>query len=686
MTKHSQLVGVGGWLVLLIVGLTILGPLVGFGRMAEEFEMAEKQFPSLLNNPVWHQYKQLCWTIFAATVAIGVSAGYRLWKIHVKESVRFAIIALWIIGPVAHIVPIVVIGVCFRVNANTIDKVLPSFIVSIMSAGLWTGYLIYSVRVKNTYMKDKWFQKTAEQEGSNSRNEEEPEVQFNLGRKDAMKVKDEVLRRRYAQMSVTELKGLLDEGGLTDEALVCLTEELRKRTINVTSHALASDYSSRGLDPDQMSSTHNLGQSLLAPPGHDVTDYERARELEATTPNSYNAWTHVVPALEEYAKQMGKRSHLGHDKDNAAYRDLVAKLYLAVLALYGDGLLLRGSRTEDCLTALLRSLVLFKGAFPNWIDAYSAAYIVFIEQSDDTLAILEKHQRTAEVEIDRQKTSADWQTESNVPPEVWNKKDIIKYFCITEEYFSVRYESYSFALRMSGKSSHWNEDVDEFARERKVLTEREIAIAQYDFNQAVLNRVKLRLTTDLVERDLKTTEQADPEVQFNLGRMYDMGQGVPENYTEALTWYRKAAEQGHSLAQLSLGTMYFLGRGVTQNYTEAVKWFRKAAEQGNSFAQFSLGRMHYEGKGVTQNYAKASKWFRKAAEQGDSFAQFYLGFMYSQGYGVPLRNFVQAYMWFNLAATQGHEEASKFRDYLAIQMTREQIAKAQEMTRNWKPR
>lgn len=152
MTKNSQLVGVGGWLVLLIVGLTILGPLVGFGRMIDEIEMAEKQFPSLLSNAAWHQYKQISWNVFVVTVAISISAGYRLWKIHVKESVSFAIIALWLAGPIGNIAQIIIIGISFGLNTNTINKAIPSFIASVIPAGLWTAYLLCSVRVKNTYM------------------------------------------------------------------------------------------------------------------------------------------------------------------------------------------------------------------------------------------------------------------------------------------------------------------------------------------------------------------------------------------------------------------------------------------------------------------------------------------------------------------------------------------------------
>ena len=64
--------------------------------------------------------------------------------------------------------------------------------------------------------------------------------------------------------------------------------------------------------------------------------------------------------------------------------------------------------------------------------------------------------------------------------------------------------------------------------------------------------------------------------------MYDNGQGVPQDYAEAVKWYRLAAEQGDVAAQYNLGIMYDNGDGVPQDYKEAVKWYRLAAEQGDA--------------------------------------------------------------------------------------------------------
>ena len=50
------------------------------------------------------------------------------------------------------------------------------------------------------------------------------------------------------------------------------------------------------------------------------------------------------------------------------------------------------------------------------------------------------------------------------------------------------------------------------------------------------------------QEQFKAAEQGDAEAQTSLGLMYDNGKGVPQDYAEAVKWYRKAAEQGHLAA------------------------------------------------------------------------------------------------------------------------------------------
>lgn len=79
---------------------------------------------------------------------------------------------------------------------------------------------------------------------------------------------------------------------------------------------------------------------------------------------------------------------------------------------------------------------------------------------------------------------------------------------------------------------------------------------------------------------LQLAEQGDATAQFNLGTMYDSGQGVRQDYAEAFRWYRKAAEQGNTGAQYNLGAMYYSGQGVRQNFHFSKEWFGKACDSG----------------------------------------------------------------------------------------------------------
>ena len=157
------------------------------------------------------------------------------------------------------------------------------------------------------------------------------------------------------------------------------------------------------------------------------------------------------------------------------------------------------------------------------------------------------------------------------------------------------------------------------------------------------------------------------------------------DYATALRLLRPLAEQGVAGAQYNLGAMYDKGQGVRQDHTEAVKWYRRAAEQGDAEAQSNLGLMYSNGQGVPQDYAEAVKWYRKAAEQGDALAQHDLGFMYAEGNGVT-QDYVRAHMWFNLAATKGDKDAVKNRDIMARKMTPAQLAEAQKLAREWQPK
>ena len=207
--------------------------------------------------------------------------------------------------------------------------------------------------------------------------------------------------------------------------------------------------------------------------------------------------------------------------------------------------------------------------------------------------------------------------------------------------------------------------------------------------------------------------------------MYLNGRGVPQDDAQAVAWWRKAAVQGHAGAQYNLGVAgYGNGDGVPQDYTQAVEWYRKAADQGNAdehsaasatstttvrvsrrttdrrwpgIAKRQTREMRTHGR---QCLAAATTTvrvpdaglrtgggvrYRKAAEQGIADAQLNLGNLYLDGRGVPQDDRA------GLHALQPWRRRRETRPRRAIGPAlrsashREQIEKANELTKMWRP-
>ena len=52
-------------------------------------------------------------------------------------------------------------------------------------------------------------------------------------------------------------------------------------------------------------------------------------------------------------------------------------------------------------------------------------------------------------------------------------------------------------------------------------------------------------------------QQGDAEAQYELGTLYEKGQGVVQDYKQAFHWYKKSAEQGHVVRSTTWGSFYW---------------------------------------------------------------------------------------------------------------------------------
>src|SRR5262249_38633787 len=140
------------------------------------------------------------------------------------------------------------------------------------------------------------------------------------------------------------------------------------------------------------------------------------------------------------------------------------------------------------------------------------------------------------------------------------------------------------------------------------------------------------------------------QAQMNLGTLYRDGNGVPQDFTEALHWFRLAAAQGHPTAMVEVGRRYRFGEGVERNPEEAIRWFEKAAaEKGGQMGKVNLGEIYLE-QGQAQ---KAVALFQEAADQGSPNAMAELYVLYWDGNGVP-SDHNKALEWLTKSANTGY--------------------------------
>jgi TPR repeat protein len=154
-----------------------------------------------------------------------------------------------------------------------------------------------------------------------------------------------------------------------------------------------------------------------------------------------------------------------------------------------------------------------------------------------------------------------------------------------------------------------------------------------------------RSTTPTPEIAPNPSTAAGAEAQFLVGLKFASGQGVAQDYTQAAQCYTEAAEQGHSLAQLNLAALYAQGLGVTRDETKALMWLIKAANLGNAAAQYRLG---------VQQHLACRTGRAEPAVQGR----------------------IEALKWVRLSAAQRYRPAQSACEFVALSMTRDEVAES----------
>ena len=153
--------------------------------------------------------------------------------------------------------------------------------------------------------------------------------------------------------------------------------------------------------------------------------------------------------------------------------------------------------------------------------------------------------------------------------------------------------------------------------------------------------MKQRLYVMLLMTIMMVTAVAQtPQEQLNeANAKYQTGQ-----FEEALELYTKAASKGLADAQFQLGKMYYLGEGTSKDYSSASMWFKRAARQRHAKAEYGLATCYMNGDGVPVNYDQALMYMKASAIRGYVPAQQKLADLYQKGVLVEADS-VEAKRW-----------------------------------------
>ncbi|KAJ6104896.1 Tetratricopeptide-like helical [Penicillium sp. IBT 16267x] len=158
---------------------------------------------------------------------------------------------------------------------------------------------------------------------------------------------------------------------------------------------------------------------------------------------------------------------------------------------------------------------------------------------------------------------------------------------------------------------------------------------------------------------------------FSLGKMnYEGARGLPRNFHKAMKYFRMIAakywKKDGSITQNPpagldkvaakaaghIGLMFLRGEGVKQDFSLALLWFKRGMANGDDICQHHMGLMYLHGYGVPQDAWKASNYFQAAAEQDYPAAETRLGALFlDQG------DVATAARYFDIAARHGWMEA-----------------------------
>ncbi len=170
-----------------------------------------------------------------------------------------------------------------------------------------------------------------------------------------------------------------------------------------------------------------------------------------------------------------------------------------------------------------------------------------------------------------------------------------------------------------------------------------------------------------------------------LGVLHIQGKGVLQDYADGAKLVCAVADLGDVNGEYNCASLLLAGKGIEQDEAAAYAWFKKAADLGHLGAKNEYANALIEGKFVEQDVKAAVELFQQTAAMGNPVGLYSLGQAFAAGLGVD-QNLIKAHSYFNIAAALQHPQAAAARDALEKQMSVEDVLKAQQLAKVWRPK
>lgn len=161
---------------------------------------------------------------------------------------------------------------------------------------------------------------------------------------------------------------------------------------------------------------------------------------------------------------------------------------------------------------------------------------------------------------------------------------------------------------------------------------------------------------EIIRHTRTAAEAGDAQAQYDYAVMLYRGEGMKQNFDEAIKWFEKAANGGVPEAKYNLGLLLLTGHRIKQNVEKSLVLLNEAASLGVAQAAERLGRTYSISStvpGVSTSARRSREYYKMAADLGSVEGMFMMGAMMASGQGGA-QNEKASFEYFKAAAERGH--------------------------------